>query len=148
MDFITQGNIGIYRADNVEVPDTFLYDAVVYDSPKERETIENSNSEVLKNKIVVFGKIPRRSIQIPLYFGGTTSPDFIYVLEKPNGEIKLGLIIETKDIKDKSQARVSEKNNIESARKFYDAMKDENIEVIFKPQLNKDDIVNIINDLV
>ena len=45
VDFITQGNIGIYRADNVEVPDTFLYDAVVYDSPKERETIENSNSK-------------------------------------------------------------------------------------------------------
>lgn len=148
VDFITQGNIGVHRAENVEVPDTFLYDAVVYDSPKERETIENSNSHVLKDKIVVFGKIPRRSIQIPLYFGGTTSPDFIYVLQKANGDIKLGLIIETKDINDKSQVRGSEKHNIESARKFFDAMADDDIEVIFKPQLNKDDIVNIINDIV
>lgn len=141
VDFITQGNIGVHRAENVEVPDTFLYDAVVYDSPKERETIENSNSHVLKDKIVVFGKIPRRSIQIPLYFGGTTSPDFIYVLQKANGDIKLGLIIETKDINDKSQVRGFEKHNIESARKFFDAMADDDIEVIFKPQLNKDDIV-------
>lgn len=33
---IVQGNIGIYRDARANVPDKFLYDAFVYDSPKEK----------------------------------------------------------------------------------------------------------------
>ena len=53
------------------VPENFLYDKVVSDSPKEKDTVQRSNID----EVVVFGKIPRRSVQVPLYFGGTTSLD-------------------------------------------------------------------------
>ena len=68
----------------MKVPDNFLYDQVVFDSPKEQENIKNSEID----EVVVFGKIPRKSIQVPLYFGGTTSPDFMYVVRK-NRDMKL-----------------------------------------------------------
>lgn len=38
--------------------------------------MQRSNSD----QIVVFGKIPRRIVQVSLYFGGTTSPNFMYVI--------------------------------------------------------------------
>src|SRR5699024_8211214 len=100
-----QGTLGLYRAENVKTPEKFLYDAVIYDSPKELETIKKSNSEKISDRLVVFGKVPRRSIQVPLYFGGTTSPDFMYVLRGKNNEYRIGFIVETKDVKDKYQLR-------------------------------------------
>ena len=68
---IVQGTVGIIRDDSLFVPENFLYDKVVSDSPKEKDTVQRSNID----EVVVFGKIPRRSVQVPLYFGGTTSLD-------------------------------------------------------------------------
>lgn len=51
---------------------------MIFDSPKEKDDIKDSNID----EVVVFGKIPRRSVRVPLYFGGTTSPDFMYVIKK------------------------------------------------------------------
>ena len=53
---IAQGNVGIYRDLDSEVPDKFLYDAFIYDSPKEHDTIRDS----VIDEVVVYGKIPRR----------------------------------------------------------------------------------------
>ncbi|WP_349763228.1 type III restriction-modification system endonuclease [Fusobacterium sp. SYSU M8D902] len=138
---ILQGTIGVYKDDNFNVSDKFLYDTLIYDSPLEGENIKNSHID----EVVVFGKIPRRSIKVPLYFGGTTSPDFMYVLKKENGSLEMNLILETKDIKKMSQLREEEKLRIESARKFFEALKKEGINVKFKKQLNKEDIIEIIH---
>lgn len=139
---IIQGVIGVKRDDTIKVPDNFLYDQVVYDSPKEQENIKNSAID----EVVVFGKIPRKSIQVPLYFGGTTSPDFMYVIKK-DSKYEVNLIVETKDVDKETTLRRVEKLKIESAKKFFEALRCNGINVVFKTQLKNDDIVPMIKGL-
>lgn len=143
-DKILQNNLGLYKNENFQVPNKFLYDKVVYDSPLEMENIEKSNIK----EIVVFGKIPRRSIKVPLYFGGTTSPDFIYVLKREDGSLEMNLIVETKDVKNMNELRKTESFRIESAKKFFETIEKEGINVKFKKQLKKEEMVNIIKSLI
>lgn len=140
LEAITQGNIGVFRDDKAIVPDKFLYDSFVYDSPKERDTIRDSALD----EVVVFGKIPRRSVKVPLYFGGTTSPDFMYVLKRRDGGLSLNFVIETKDVKKRSDLREVERLRMEAARRFFESMRSEGIEVVFHDQLQHDDIASLI----
>ena len=141
---IVQGNIGIHRDTDADVPEKFLYDAFVYDSPKEQATIRDS----VLDEVVVYGKIPRRSIRVPMYFGGTTSPDFMYVLKGGDGKLSLNFIVETKDVNTKADLRGTEQLRIKAARKFFESISDNNITVRFMPQLKNDDIVNLIKQVV
>lgn len=143
-DSIIQGNLGIMKDELAIVPSKFLFDSFVYDSPKERETIQRSDID----EVVVFGKIPRRSIQVPLYYGGTTSPDFMYVLKKKNGEYIVNFIVETKDIEHERDSRKDEDLRIKAAEKFFEAMKDDGLNIHFEKQMKKDDIVYMIKKLV
>lgn len=141
---VTQGNVGVYRDDNVKVPETFLYDTVVYDSEKERETIRDSSL----NEVIVFGKIPRRSIRVPLYFGGTTSPDFMYVLKREDGGLSLNFIVETKDVKKRSDLRGSETLKMEAAKRFFERLSTDDIKVTFRDQVQRDDIADLIKQVL
>lgn len=141
---VVQGNIGVLRDDKAKVPEKFLYDAFVYDSPKEQETIRNSNLD----EVVVYGKIPRRSIKVPLYFGGTTSPDFMYVLKGKDGKLSLNFVVETKDVGKYSDMRESEQLRMTAAGKFFAAMSGETFKVSFKPQVKRDDIAVMIRELL
>lgn len=141
---IVQGNIGIYRDTKANVPDKFLYDAFVYDSPKERDNIQDSEA---LDEVIVYGKIPRRSIQVPVYFGGTTSPDFMYVLKGSDGKLSLNFIIETKDVNSQSDLRETEKLRFKAAKTFFESISEENINVQFSPQLKHDDIVTLIKQV-
>lgn len=142
-DKIIQGIVGVIKDDIANVPDKFLYDTVIYDSPKERENIIRSNID----EVIVFGKIPRKSIQVPLYFGGTTSPDFMYVLKKDD-ELTLNFIVETKDIQKDSSLRDEEKLRIQSAKKFFETLADNGINVSFEKQLQSDDIIAMIKEVI
>lgn len=143
---IVQGNVGMYRDQNAEVPNKFLYDTFVYDSPKEQENIRDS----IMDEILVYGKIPRRSIRIPLHFGGTTSPDFMYVLKTKDGKLSLNFIIETKDYDVKSDLREAENRRIEAVQKFFDSIDDTNqdINVKFAPQLKRDGIQEMLENVL
>ena len=140
---IVQGIVGVIKDDYASVPEKFLYDKVIYDSPKEKENIQKSNID----EVVVFGKIPRKSIQVPLYFGGTTSPDFMYVLKKDD-EIMLNLVVETKDIKKGSSLREEEKLRIQSAENFFETLAENGINVSFEKQLQSDDIIAMIKKVL
>ena len=140
---IVQGTVGIIRDDSLFVPENFLYDKVVFDSPKEKDTVQHSNVD----EVVVFGKIPRRSVQVPLYFGGTTSPDFMYVIQRDD-KFEINFIVETKDIDKESSLRGSEKLRIASAKKFFEELKKDGVSVSFEPQLKSDDIITMINRLI
>lgn len=131
------------RDDNLYVPENFLYDKVIYDSPKEKDNIKDSNID----EVVVFGKIPRRSVQVPLYFGGTTSPDFMYVIKK-DGKTEINFIVETKDVDKKSTLRMTEQLKIDSAKKFFEALKEEGLNVEFRKQLKNDDMVTMIKGIL
>lgn len=141
---IVQGSLGIMKDTSAVVPQKFLFDSFIYDSPKERQTIARSDID----EVIVFGKIPRRSIQVPLYYGGTTSPDFMYVLKKKDGDYVVNFIVETKDIHKKSSLRDDENMRIESARLFFKAMEEDGLNVSFEKQMKKDDIVTMIKKLV
>jgi type III restriction enzyme len=71
----------------------YLYDKVVYDSDIEHEVLKVKPPE----QVIVYGKLPRKSIKLPTYIGGTTSPDFVYTVrgQKPN-DVQLHLVVETK----------------------------------------------------
>lgn len=142
-DKIVQGIVGIIRDDNFLVPDNFLYDKVVFDSPKEKENIQNSDID----EVVVFGKIPRRSVQVPLYFGGTTSPDFMYVIKKGDNT-EINFIVETKDVDKDSSLRGTERLKIASAKKFFEELKKYGINVSFEKQIKDDDIISMVKKLV
>ena len=142
-DKIVQGIVGIIKDDNFLVPDNFLYDKVVFDSPKEKENIQNSDID----EVVVFGKIPRKSVQVPLYFGGTTSPDFMYVIKKGDNT-EINFIVETKDVDKDSSLRGTERLKIASAKKFFEELKKYGINVSFEKQIKDDDIISMVKKLV
>lgn len=144
LESIVQGNIGIHRDDKATVPEKFLYDAFVYDSPKEHDTIRDSKLD----EVIVFGKIPRRSVRVPLYFGGTTSPDFMYVLKRNDGRLALNFVVETKDVEKRSDMRESEQLKMTAAKRFFESMSSEAFDVTFQPQVKRDDIVVMIKQLL
>lgn len=141
-DVINQADIGIFKSENI-LPKQYLYNQFVYDSPIEEDNIKYSNIE----RVEVFGKIPRRSIKVPMYFGGTTSPDFMYILTDEIGNKSMNLILESKGIDKDSDLRKIEEYKIEASKKFFGKLKDEGINVSYKRQLNEDKILNILSDL-
>ena len=120
-----------------------MYDKIVFDSPKEKENIQNSDID----EVVVFGKIPRKSVQVPLYFGGTTSPDFMYVIKKGDNT-EINFIVETKDVDKDSSLRGTERLKIASAKKFFEELKKYGINVSFEKQIKDDDIISMVKKLV
>jgi type III restriction enzyme len=144
LESIVQGNIGIHRDDRATVPEKFLYDTFVYDSPKEHDTIRDSKLD----EVVVFGKIPRRSVRVPLYFGGSTSPDFMYVLKREDGRLSLNFVVETKDVEKRSDMRESEQLKMKAAKRFFESISSEAFDVTFRSQVKRDDIVALIKQLL
>ena len=145
-DYIIQGNLGIYKDESLQTPESFLYDTVIFDSPKEKQTIVSSGDSNLSDAVIAFGKIPRQSIQVPLYFGGTTSPDFMYLLQDGD-DYRLGLIIETKDVDKDEDLRGVEKHKISAAKKFFETMKADGINVEFKKQFKRDQVYTMVEGL-
>lgn len=93
VDELPQGDVGnIVASDILRKETNYLYDKYVFDSEIEHEVLKvNPPSSVL-----VYGKLPRRSIKLPTYTGGTTSPDFVYAIKKDEQTLQLHLVVETK----------------------------------------------------
>lgn len=141
-EVIAQGLIGVHM-DNGIVPENFLYDSIIYDSPLERENVMANISEV-----IVYGKIPRKSIAIPTIANSSYSPDFMYVVEKSNGEKELNIVIETKDVNNENDLRDEEKIKISCAKKFFEQLKIDGYKVKFRTQLKHHSMKSIITDIL
>ncbi len=120
----------------------YLYDTVIYDSELEKENILTGD-----DKIVVYGKIPKNSISIPIFIGGSYSPDFLYIVKHSSGKYTINLIIETKDVKYESELRDIEKMKIRSADKFFKELAQNNIKIHFTKQMKEEKIYNIIEEM-
>lgn len=141
LKYIQQGLIGT-ATDNSNVPEKYLYDAITFDSPLEKEDILNEIDGV-----DVFGKIPRKTIQIPTILGETYSPDFMYIVKR-NGKKELNLIVECKDVKDaEKDLRGGEKLKIESAKKFFGCLSSAGVNVHFEKQIKTQNLKEIIEKL-
>ena len=141
-DAIVIGNVGTSKIDGTP-QEKYLYDVIAFDSEIEKKNIMEDIDEV-----TVFGKIPKNSIKIPVANGGTYSPDFMYVIDKKDGTKELNLIIESKNVKSERDLRTSENYKIECAKKLFDDLEKEGINIKFKKQLNTDTIGTIVNSLL
>jgi type III restriction enzyme len=99
-------------------------------------------------EVVVYGKIPRRSISIPTIGTDSYSPDFMYIVKKANGKKELNIVIETKQVEGKSTLRGEEAMKINCAREFFNQLSLDGYQVFFKTQLNNSGVKSIIEDIV
>lgn len=135
-DEVNASEVGILYSDE-KVADTYLFDELFYDSELEKENITHNISEV-----IVFTKIPKNSIKIPIAGGKSYSPDFAYVLNYEDGDKKLYFIVETKNT-DKDSLRNEERQKIKHAEKFFG----ENIKIEFRTQFSNNKIANLIQEV-
>lgn len=137
---IDSAGVGVYAC-NDSPPESYLFNEIFYDSPLELENIKSQIKEV-----VVYSKIPKNSIRIPLVGGYTYSPDFAYVVKSADGKSTLNLVVESKD-KAELDLGGNEVQKIKLAEAFFNQLND-NITVRFKKQLENKSMVNIIKDVV
>jgi len=71
----------------------------------------------------------------------------MYVINAEDGKTELNFIVETKDMTDDKDLRLGENYRIKSAEKFFETLKEEGLNVVFKEQLKSDDIVAMIKGI-
>ena len=141
-DEIAQGRIGTKIVAGIP-SDKYLYDTYAYDSPLERQNITSDIESV-----TVYGKIPRSSIAIPTITGGAYSPDFMYVVTRTSGEKELNVIVETKDVENKTELRGTEEAKIKCAELFFSMLEQDGYKVYFKTQINNKHMKHIIDEVL
>lgn len=130
-----------YEIKNSSVREKCLYENFMQvHSEIEKDTIEESND----TKIIVFGKLPR--VKIPIGLNQTYSPDFGYVVE--NNDKKVLLVVETKGGDRESQLRPEEERKISTAKKFFEALKKQGVNIEYKTKLNNDQLSALINEVL
>nr|WP_231628589.1 type III restriction-modification system endonuclease [Helicobacter pylori] len=137
------GSLGAdkYEIKNSSVREKCLYENFMQvDSEIEKDTIEESND----TKIIVFGKLPR--VKIPVGLNQTYSPDFGYVVE--NNDKKVLLVVETKGVDKKSELRPEEERKISTAKKFFEALKKQGVNIEYETKINKDQLSALINEVL
>lgn len=135
---ISASDIGLLFSDD-KVASTYFYDELYYDSELEKTNIKTEIKEV-----IVFTKIPKNSIKIPVAGGKSYSPDFAYVLKYKDGAQKLHFIVETKNATGEEGLREEEKYKIKHAEKFFDGQ----VKIEFRKQFNNNKIVDLISEII
>ncbi|NHA50292.1 DEAD/DEAH box helicase family protein [Helicobacter pylori] len=137
---------GSLGADKYEIKNTSAQEKCLYenfmqvDSEIEKDTIEESND----TKIIVFGKLPK--VKIPIGLNQTYSPDFGYVVE--NNDKKVLLVVETKGVENENELREEENRKISTAKKFFEALKKQGVNIEYQTKLNKDQLSALINEVL
>ncbi len=137
------GSLGVdkYEIKNSSAQEKCLYENFMQvDSEIEKDTIEESND----TKIIVFGKLPR--VKIPIGLNQTYSPDFGYVVE--NNDKKVLLVVETKGVENENELREEEKRKISTAKKFFEALKKQGVNIEYKTKIKKDQLSTLINEVL
>ena len=134
---ISASDIGIFFSDE-DLAQSYFFDELYYDSELE---MKNIKTEI--NEVIVFTKIPKNSIKIPVAGGKTYSPDFAYVLKFKDGKQKLNFIVETKDVGSDDGLREEEKAKIKHAEKFFGGQ----VKIEFRKQFSNNKIVDLIREI-
>lgn len=142
---IVQSYIGNHL-DSARVADRYLYEAYTYDSDLEQTNLRTSDID----EVIVFGKIPRKSISIPTITNDSYSPDFIYMVKKLDGTKELNIIVETKGVETPAHLRGIEEKKISCAEKFFNQLCEDypELNVNFRDQLNHQQLRTIIDDVL
>ncbi|WQW72228.1 type III restriction-modification system endonuclease [Helicobacter pylori] len=137
------GSLGVdkYEIKNSSAQEKCLYENFMQvDSEIEKDTIEESND----TKIIVFGKLPK--VKIPVGLNQTYSPDFGYVVE--NNDKKVLLVVETKGVEHENELRDEEKRKISTAKKFFEALKKQGVNIEYETKLSNDQLSALINEVL
>lgn len=134
---INASDIGVQMSED-KVADNYYFEELFYDSELEKKNIIEKIKEV-----IVFTKIPKNSIKIPVAGGASYSPDFAYVLDFKNGEKQLHFIVETKDVSGDNKLREEEKQKIKHAEILFDGA----VKVSFKTQFSNTKITELIKEI-
>ncbi|WP_244154853.1 type III restriction-modification system endonuclease [Rodentibacter heidelbergensis] len=120
--------------------ESFLFDKVFSDSVIEYENITESEIK----EVVVFTKIPKNAIRIPVAGGETYSPDFAYIVKTSNGET-LHLVVESKGVANKENLRQRERQKIKHAERWFNTIADTSaVKLTFKTQFESEKMIDII----
>jgi type III restriction enzyme len=109
-----------------------------YDSELEKANIKAEITEV-----IVFTKIPKNSIKIPVSGGKSYSPDFAYVVKFKDQEQKLYFIVESKNAEGDEGLRGEEKYKIKHAEKFFGDL----VKIKFRKQFSNNKMVDLIKEI-
>ncbi len=134
---ISASDVGVLFSDD-DVANSYLFEELYFDSELEKTNIKKEIEEV-----IVFTKIPKNSIKIPVAGGKSYSPDFAYVLKFKDGEQKLNFIVETKNVGQENDLRNEEKFKIKHAERFFDGK----VKIEFRTQFSNNKIVDLIKEL-
>ncbi|GAA7415432.1 type III restriction-modification system endonuclease [Helicobacter pylori] len=137
------GSLGVdkYEIKNSSAREKCLYENFMQvDSKAEEKTIEESND----TKIIVFGKLPR--VKIPVGLNQTYSPDFGYVVE--NNDKKVLLVVETKGSENERKLRNEEQRKISTAKKFFEALKKQGVNIEYKTKMENHQLSALINEVL
>ena len=135
---VASTDIGVYYS-NESVDESYFFNEMYFDSDIEKDNIKTKIEEV-----VVFTKIPKNSIKIPIAGGKSYSPDFAYVLKYEGGEKILHFVVESKNTPNEEGLRSEEKHKIRHAEKFFDG----SVKIEFKKQFSNNKIVDLIKDII
>lgn len=135
---ISASDIGVFFSDE-DVAQSYFFDELYYDSELE---MKNIKTEI--NEVIVFTKIPKNSIKIPVAGGKTYSPDFAYVLKFKDGKQKLNFIVETKDVGSDDGLREEEKAKIKHAEKFFGGQ----LKIEFRKQFSSNKIIDLVSNIL
>jgi len=145
--FLDTGSVGKFQKDitgDFSLKNKWVFEEVIeYDSDFELEIVEQDPDI---ESIEIFGKLPRLKIKTPL---GDYNPDFCYAIKSTEGN-KVFLVVEAKGYKSSTAIPVDEKEKIDFAKKYFEALgahyKDQNIKVSFKERINKTQLAALINN--
>lgn len=141
VESVSSGLLGVNQVEE-KIPnaDKSLYDMppVYYDSVHpEKDLLTRGYG----NGVTVFGKLPKSAIKLPKFTGGTTTPDFIYVLEKDDTS-SIYLLVEGK-AEDK---RESDRLVIQGQEKFFEQL--DKFKIEYQLAIDAQDVYQKIDDLL
>ncbi len=116
------------------------------DSKIERSTVDESNLA----SITVFAKLPKIDIPTP---AGKYNPDFGYAIHQDGAAQALYLVVETKGYDNRGDIPTKEKWKIDSAKKFFEALrelpalKERGVQIHYQTKINGESLAQLISSI-
>lgn len=142
LEEVVASDLGTLSDHSLPPLDNYLFEDVFYDSTLEKLNITDGEIE----SVVVFTKIPKKSIKIPVSGGFTYSPDFAYVIKTSKGDY-LNFVFETKNVEGQKNLRDEEQIKIKHAEMLFNQISKE-VKVVFDTQFADDVIYDLIKESI
>lgn len=110
------------------------------DSQIERDTIDESN----QSQVTVFAKLPKIDIPTPV---GHYNPDFGYCVQHNGQAQALYLVVETKGYDSELDIPEKERQKINSAKRFFQALQNKGVPVHYTTKINGEKLGTLLAEI-